>query len=69
MAHAHKGIKYGGRKCKSRTGRPAQTTSLRMPEEFIDFLKSRVASGDAKTVTEYLIGLVRKAAKRHGVTL
>ena len=69
MAHAHKGIRYGGRKCKSRTGRPAQTTSLRMPAEFLEFVASRVASGDAKTATEYLLGLVRKAAKRHGVTL
>ena len=69
MAHEHKGIRYGGRKCKSMTGKPARTTSMRMPEEFLDFLASRVASGDAKTVTEYLLGLVRKAAKRHGVTL
>lgn len=69
MAHAHKGIRYGGRKCKSMTGKPARTTSMRMPGEFLDFIKSRIASGDAKTVTEYLLGLVRKAAKRHGVTL
>ena len=69
MTHAHKGIRYGGRKCKSKTGKPAKTTGLRMPAEFLEFVASRVASGDAKTVTEYLLGLVRKDAKRHGVTL
>lgn len=69
MAHAHKGIRYGGRKCKSATGKPARTTSMRMPAEFLAFVAARVASGDAKTVTEYLLCLVRKDAKRHGVTL
>lgn len=69
MAHDHKCARYGGRKCKSRTGNPARTTSLRVPEEFREFIASRVASGDAKTVAEYLLGLVRKDAKRHGVTL
>lgn len=69
MAHAHKGIRYGGRKCKSKTGKPAQTKGLRMPEEFSAFIVSRVAAGDARTITDYLLGLVREAAKRHGVTL
>ena len=69
MAHAHKGIRYGGRKCKSRTGRPAISMGLRMPEEFLDFVEARVASGDARTFTEYLLDLVRKDATRHGVTL
>lgn len=69
MAHAHKGVRYGGRKCKSRTGKPAKTVGLRMPAEFIAFVVSRVASGDAPTFTGYLLGLVREAAKRHGVTL
>lgn len=69
MAHAHKGIRYGGRKCKSKTGKPAKTTGLRMPAEFLEFVTDRVAAGDAQTLTEYLLGLVREAAKRHGVTL
>lgn len=69
MAHAHKGIRYGGRKCKSRTGKPAKTTGLRMPAEFLEFIASRLAAGDALTFTGYLLGLVREAAKRHGVTL
>ena len=69
MAHAHKGVRYGGRKCKSRTGKPAKTVGLRMPAEFIAFVVSRVASGDAPTLTGYLLGLVREAAKRHGVAL
>ena len=69
MAHAHKGIRYGGRKCKSRSGNPAIPRGLRMPEEFLDFIEARVASGDARTFTEYMLGLVREAAKRHGVAL
>lgn len=69
MSHAHKGIRYGGRKCKSRTGKPAKATGLRMPVEFMVFIASRVASGDARTFTEYLLGLVSEDAKRHGVTL
>lgn len=69
MAPAHKGIRYGGRKSKSKTGKPAKTTSLRMPSEFMEFIKSRIDAGDAQTLAEYLIGLVREAAKRHGVTL
>ena len=69
MAHAHKGIRYGGRNCKSRTGRPAKAHGLRMPAEFIEFVASRVASGDAPNFTEYLLGLVSEDAKRHGVTL
>lgn len=69
MAHAHKGIRYGGRKCKSKTGKPAQTTGLRMPEEYLAYILARIAAGDARTLTEYLLGLVREAAKRHGVTL
>lgn len=69
MAHAHKGIRYGGRKCKSKTGKPAKTTGLRMPAEFLEFVAARIAAGDARTLTEYLLGLVRDAAKRHGVML
>ena len=69
MAHAHKGIRYGGRKCKSKTGKPAKTTGLRMPAEFLEYIASRIAAGDARTLTEYLLGLVREAAKRHGVML
>lgn len=69
MAHANKGIRYGGRKCKSKTGKPAKTTALRMPAEFLEFVSARIAAGDARTLTEYLLGLVREAAKRHGVTL
>ena len=69
MTHAHKGIRYGGRKCKSKTGKPAKTTSLRMPAEFMEFIAARIFAGDAQTLTEYLLGLVREAAKRHGVTL
>lgn len=69
MAHAHKGIRYGGRKCKSKTGKPAKTTGLRMPAEFLEFIAARISAGDARTLTEYLLGLVREAAKRHGVTL
>ena len=69
MAHAHSGIRYGGRKCKSRTGKPAKTTSLRIPAEFLEFVEARVASGDARTFTEYLLDLVRKDAKKHRVTL
>ena len=69
MAHAHKGLRYGGRKCKSKTGKPAKTTGLRMPAEFLEYIASRIAAGDARTLTEYLLGLVREAAKRHGVML
>lgn len=69
MAPAHKGIRYGGRKCKSSSGKPAKATGLRMPAEFMAFVESRIAAGDAQTLTEYLLGLVREAAKRHGVTL
>lgn len=69
MAPPHKGIRYGGRNCKSNTGKPAKATGLRMPAEFMEFIKSRIAAGDARTLTEYLLGLVREAAKRHRVTL
>lgn len=69
MAPAHKGIRYGGRKCKSNTGKPAKATGLRMPAEFMEFIESRIDAGDARTLTEYLLCLVREAAKRHGLTL
>ena len=69
MAHAHKGLRYGGRKCKSNTGEPAKATGLRMPAEFMEFIESRIAAGDAQTLTEYLLGLVRDAASRLGVQL
>lgn len=69
MAHAHKGLRYGGRKCKSNTGKPAKVTGLRMPAEFMEFIESRIAAGDAQTLTEYLLGLVRDAASRLGVQL
>ena len=69
MAHAHKGIRYGGRKCKSKTGKPAKITALRMPAEFLEFIAARISAGDAQTLTEYLLGLVREAAKRQEVTL
>ena len=69
MAHEHKGVRYGGRKCKSNTGKPAKTTSFRIPAEVSAYISMRVATGDAATVTEYLLGLVRKDAKRHGVTI
>ena len=69
MAHAQKGMRYGGRQCKSITGKPAKTTSMRMPSEFMEFVASRIAAGDARTLAEYLLGLVREAAKRHGLTL
>ena len=69
MAPAHKGIRSGGRKCKSKTGKPAITTSLRTPSEFREFIASRISAGDARSATEYVLSLVREAAKRHGVTL
>ena len=69
MAPAHKGIRYGGRKCKSDTGQPAKVTGLRMPAEFMEFIESRIAAGDAQTFTEYLLGLVREAANKLGVHL
>lgn len=69
MARALKGMRYGGRQCKSITGKPAITTSLRMPAEFMEFIAARVSAGDARNATEYLLGLVREAAKRHGMTL
>lgn len=69
MANARKGIRYGGRKCKSRTGKPAKTTGLRMPAEFMEFIAARISAGDARTLTEYLLGLVREAASKLGVPL
>ena len=69
MANARKGIRYGGRKCKSRTGKPAKTTGLRMPAEFMEFIAARISAGDAQTLTEYLLGLVREAASKLGVPL
>lgn len=69
MAHAQKGMRYGGRQCKSITGKPAKTTSFRIPAEFMEFIEARISAGDAQTLAEYLLGLVREAAKRHGVTL
>ena len=69
MAPPHKGIRYGGRGSKSNTGKPAKVTGLRMPAEFMEFIAARIFDGDAQTLTEYLLGLVREAAKRHGVTL
>lgn len=69
MARAQEGFRYGGRRCKSKTGKPAKTTSMRMPPEFMEFIVARIAAGDARTLAEYLLGLVREAAKRHGVTL
>ena len=69
MAPPHKGIRYGGRKCKSSTGKPAKATGLRMPAEFMGFIESRIAAGDARTLTEYLQGLVREAARKLGVHL
>lgn len=69
MAPAHKGIRYGGRKCKSKTGKPAKFTGIRLPAEFMEFIAARIFAGEARTLTEYLLGLVREAAKRHGVTL
>ena len=69
MAHAREGIRYGGRKCKSKTGKPAKTTSMRMPPEFMEFVVARIDAGDARNITEYLLGLVRDAASRLGVQL
>ena len=69
MATSRKGIRYGGRKCKSNTGKPAKATGLRIPAELMEFIGARISAGDAQTLTEYLLGLVREAAKRHGVTL
>lgn len=69
MAHAQKGMRYGGRQCQSITGKPAKTTSLRMPPEFMEFIESRIDAGDARNSTEYLLGLVRDAASRLGVQL
>ena len=69
MARAQDGISYGGRKCKSKTGKPAKTTSIRMPPEFMEFVAARIAAGDARTLAEYLLGLVREAASRIGVKL
>ena len=69
MAHTHKGIRYGGRKCKSKTGKPAKTTGLRMPVEVMEFIEARISAGDARTLTEYLLGLVREAASKLGVHL
>ena len=69
MAHAQKGMRYGGRQCKSITGKPAKTTSFRMPAEFIEFVAARIAAGDARTLAEYLLGLVREAASRFCVQL
>lgn len=69
MAHAQKGMRYGGRQCKSITGKPAKTTSFRMPAEFIEFVVARIDAGDARNLTEYLLGLVRDAASRFGVQL
>ena len=69
MAQAHKVVRYGGRQCKSKTGKPAKTTSLRMPPEFMEFVAARIAAGDARTLAEYLLGLVREAASRLGVQL
>ena len=69
MAPAHKGIRYGGRACKSRTGKPAKSAGLRIPPEFMEFIESRIAAGDAPTLTEYLLGLVREAASKLGVHL
>lgn len=69
MGHAHKGIRYGGRKCKSKTGKPAKTVALRMPAEFKEFVEARISAGDARNLTEYLLGLVREAASRLGVHL
>ena len=69
MAQSRKVVRYGGRKCKSKTGKPAKTTSMRMPAEFMEFVAARIAAGDARTLAEYLLGLVREAAKIHGVTL
>lgn len=69
MAHEHKGIRYGGRKCKSKTGKPSKTTGLRMPAEFMEFIAARISAGDARNLTEYLLGLVREAASRLGVQL
>lgn len=69
MEPAHKVVRYGGRRCKSKTGKPAKTTSLRMPSEFMEFVAARITAGDAQTPTEYLLGLVREAASRLGVQL
>lgn len=69
MAPAHKGIRYGGRKCKSNTGKPAITTSLRMPAEFMEFIAYRISAGDARSATEYVLSLVREAASKLGVHL
>lgn len=69
MAPPHKGIRYGGRKIKSSTGKPAITTSLRMPAEFMEFIASRISAGDARSATEYVLSLVREAASKLGVHL
>lgn len=69
MEPARKGIRYGGRKCKSKTGKPAKNVCVRMPAEFREFVAARIAAGDARTLSEYLLVLVRKAASRLGVQL
>ena len=69
MAHAQNCMRYGGRQCKSITGNPAKTTSFRRPAEFIEFVVARIDAGDARSITEYLLGLVRDAASRLGVQL
>ena len=69
MEPAHKVVRYGGRKCKSKTGKPAKTTSMRMPPEFMEFVAARIAAGDARNTSEYLLGLLRAAASRLGIQL
>ena len=34
-----------------------------MPPEFMEFIESRIDAGDARNSTEYLLGLVRDAAR------
>ena len=69
MAQSRQVVRYGGRKCKSKTGKPAKTTSMRMPSEFMEFVAARIAAGDARTLAEYMLGLVREAANKLGVHL
>lgn len=61
--------RYGGRQCQSRYGRPSKTRTVRLPDEYVEYILARIFSGDARTLGEYIRSLVRADARRNGVDL
>lgn len=64
-----KNRKRGHRPCKSRFGTPSRVFGLRIPEEYIAFIRARIERGAATTLTDYLLSLIKADAANDNVEL